>query len=69
MTAIERLQTKGLRARLTAATRRFASDCSGSAAIEYILAGAIIGAGVIIGISALSGGVAGLFNDVIAKFG
>ena len=59
---------KRLKARLGVAGRRFASDCSASVAIEYIVAAAIIGAGVIVGVSVLSGTVTELYGTVIDKF-
>jgi Flp pilus assembly pilin Flp len=57
------------RAHLGAAVRRFASDCSGSTAIEYIIAVAIIGVAVLAGVSVLSGAVADLYGGVTALFG
>jgi hypothetical protein len=40
----------------------------GSVAIEYIVAGALIGIGVAAGVSFLSGAVTDLYGSVIAKF-
>jgi Flp pilus assembly pilin Flp len=49
------------------AARRFTSNCSGSAAIEYIVAGALIGAGVLVGVTVLNSAVT-LYGRVISAF-
>jgi Flp pilus assembly pilin Flp len=68
MTATENKPNKGPWARGKAEVRRFASDRLGSVAIEYIVAGALIGIGVAAGVSVLSGAVTDLYGSVIAKF-
>lgn len=67
--AIERFHTLRAPSRASAWVQYFARDCQGSVAIEYILAGALIGVGVLAGVSLLSDSVAGLYGSVIAKFG
>lgn len=56
------------RKRLAKTVRKFMSDSSGSPAIEYIVAAAIIGAGVVAGVSVLSSAVSDLYGTVIAHF-
>ncbi len=43
--------------------KRFASDESGATAIEYGLIAAIIGVGIISGLTALKGGITGTFTN------
>jgi pilus assembly protein Flp/PilA len=43
---------------------RFAKDESGVTAIEYGLIAAIVGVGIITGLTTLKGGLNGLFNNV-----
>lgn len=57
------------RTRGAAIVRRFVSDSSGAPAIEYIVAAALLGAGVLAGVDVLSSAVTELYNFVIDKFG
>jgi len=50
------------------AARCFMSNGDGSVAIEYVVAGAPIGAGVFVGVTLLSGAVADIFECVIGAF-
>jgi Flp pilus assembly pilin Flp len=50
------------------AARCFTSNSDGSVTIEYVLAGAPIGAGVLVGVTMLSGAVTDIFGCVIAAF-
>ncbi|MFA9387854.1 MAG: hypothetical protein ACERIE_07275 [Methyloceanibacter sp.] len=50
------------------AARCFMSNSDGSVAIEYVVAGAPIGAGVFVGVTMLSGAVTDIFGCVIAAF-
>ncbi len=69
MTGIENKPREAFKARASASLRGFWSDCSGSAAMEYIVAGAIISVGVITAVSALSDAVTELYGNTIAKLG
>jgi len=46
----------------------FTSNSDGSVAIEYVVAGAPLGAGVLVGVTMLSGAVTDIFGCVIAAF-
>jgi pilus assembly protein Flp/PilA len=46
---------------------RFADDTSGATAIEYGLIAAIVGIGIIVGLTAVSDGLNTLFNNVKTK--
>jgi len=66
---LETMRGKALRTKFKAAARRFASDCSGSTAIEYAIIAVLIGAGVVAVVSTLGGTVADLYGKVVASFG
>jgi len=51
------------------AARRFVSDRSGTAAMEYIVTGAIIAVGVAAGVSVLSGAITDLYQIIIDALG
>jgi|GEM_PF-2951581 len=63
------MTARALRFRSRAATelQRFISNCSGSTAIEYVVAGTLIGAGVLAGVSVLSGAVGDLYSSIVDK--
>lgn len=67
--ALETIQRKRFGLRLVAEVRRFASDGSGAAAIEYVLVGALIGVALVAGLSAVSGALSDVLGTLSAEFG
>jgi len=64
MTVIENKQPQAFKARLAASLRGFWSDCTGSTAIEYVVAGVVIAVGLLAGISVLNEAILGLVSSV-----
>jgi len=64
---LETMRGKAFRAQFKAATRRFASECSGSTAIEYAIIAVLIGAGIVGVVGTLGGTVADLYQSVLDK--
>ncbi len=56
-------------ARFGAIARRFASDCSGATAVEYILMGALLGAVVIAGISVVTTPLSEIYAIAVRALG
>ena len=69
MTATNTTSSMRFRTRCAAMAQRFVSDSSGAPAIEYIVAAALLGLGVLAGVDVLSSAVTELYNSVIDQFG
>ena len=52
-----------------AAARDFASDCSGSTAIEYATIGVLVRVAIAVAVRTSGGMVADLYGSVVAEFG
>jgi Flp pilus assembly pilin Flp len=65
---LQTMRGKALRTQFKPVALRFASDCSGSTAIEYAIIAVLIGAGVVGVVSTLGDTVANLYQSVLDKF-
>jgi Flp pilus assembly pilin Flp len=60
---------KGFKARGRTALRAFASDCCGATVVEYSVLLATLCAAVLAGVTALAGGLEGIFGRIAALLG